>query len=874
MFDTVLVANRGEIAVRVIRTLRALGIRSVAVFSDADADALHVREADTAVRIGPAAAAESYLSAERLLAAAARTGARAVHPGYGFLAENAAFARACADAGLVFIGPPAGAIELMGDKIRAKETVRAAGVPVVPGSSGSGLSDDELAAAAREIGMPVLLKPSAGGGGKGMRLVRDAALLGEEIAAARREARGSFGDDTLLVERWVDRPRHIEIQVLADGHGNVIHLGERECSLQRRHQKIIEEAPSVLLDEATRAAMGAAAVQAARSCGYTGAGTVEFIVPGNDPSSYYFMEMNTRLQVEHPVTELITGLDLVEWQVRVAAGERLGLAQEDVTLTGHAVEARICAETARVSGDRVDFLPSAGTVLALREPAGEGVRVDSGLVEGVEVGTSYDPMLAKVIAHGPDRATALRRLRAALADTAVLGVDTNVGFLRRLLGHPAVAAGELDTGLVDRDAAALVPAEVPEEVYVAGALRAQAELFPSPAPSRNGGQAPRPPAGWVDPFSVPTGWRLGGEPAWTPHHFRVPGHTPTTVRVRGDASEAEFLLTPAGEAGSADAGTAPGVAHAPAASNGAQPTAATQTTTPAGAAQTPAAGTQPTATTRTTTPGSAAQTPTAADDTQPTATTQTTTPGGAAQTPTAADDTQPLPAGAARTTPPGAQLPASREPEGFPPATPGSAKPGPAQVTKATAPAAQAQPVGPRSAKLLPSRGPGGAAPAWGPGGAAPVWGPGGAAPVWGSGGLPPVSGRGGAGEHLTLQLDGTTRTLTVAHAPDGGVWLAHSGDVWHLVPHDPVEAALGGSGSAAHAGALTAPMPGTVTVVKAAVGDEVEAGQSLLVVEAMKMEHVIAAPHAGTVTELDVTAGSTVAMDQVLAVVAPREEA
>ncbi len=284
MFDTVLVANRGEIAVRVIRTLRELGIRSVAVFSDADAEAPHVRAADTAVRIGPAPAGESYLRVDRILEAAARTGAQAVHPGYGFLAENAAFAQACAEAGLVFLGPPASAIDLMGDKIRAKETVRAAGVPVVPGSSGSGLSDDELAAAAREIGMPVLLKPSAGGGGKGMRLVREESALAEEIAAARREARASFGDDTLLVERWIDRPRHIEIQVLADAHGNVLHLGERECSLQRRHQKIVEEAPSVLLDEGTRASMGEAAVQAARSCGYVGAGTVEFIVPGKDPS--------------------------------------------------------------------------------------------------------------------------------------------------------------------------------------------------------------------------------------------------------------------------------------------------------------------------------------------------------------------------------------------------------------------------------------------------------------------------------------------------------------------------------------------------------------------------------------------------------------
>lgn len=447
MFSTVLVANRGEIAVRVIRTLRELGVRSVAVFSDADADARHVREADTAVRIGPAPAASSYLSVERLLDAARRTGAEAVHPGYGFLAENAHFARACTDAGLTFIGPPAPAISLMGDKIRAKETVAAAGVPVVPGSSGSGLTDEQLAEAAREIGMPVLLKPSAGGGGKGMRLVREAALLTDEIAAARREARASFGDDTLLVERWIDRPRHIEIQVLADGHGRVVHLGERECSLQRRHQKIIEEAPSVLLDESTRAAMGEAAVQAARSCGYVGAGTVEFIVPGSDPASYYFMEMNTRLQVEHPVTELVTGLDLVEWQLRVAAGERLAHTQADITLTGHAIEARICAEDPARG-----FLPSGGTVLALHEPQGGGVRTDSGLSEGVPVGSTYDPMLSKVIAYGPDRATALRRLRAALAGTEVLGVPTNAGFLRRLLAHPAVVAGDLDTGLVEREA--------------------------------------------------------------------------------------------------------------------------------------------------------------------------------------------------------------------------------------------------------------------------------------------------------------------------------------------------------------------------------------------------------------------------------------
>ncbi|MGW4837798.1 ATP-binding protein [Streptomyces globisporus] len=641
MFDTVLVANRGEIAVRVIRTLREQGVRSVAVFSDADADARHVREADTAVRIGPPPAAESYLNVPALLEAARRTGAQAVHPGYGFLAENAEFAQACADAGLVFIGPPASAIALMGDKIRAKETVAAYGVPVVPGSSGSGLTDTELESAAREIGTPVLLKPSAGGGGKGMRLVRDAAVLGEEIAAARREARASFGDDTLLVERWIDRPRHIEIQVLADAHGTVIHLGERECSLQRRHQKIIEEAPSVLLDEATRAAMGEAAVQAARSCGYVGAGTVEFIVPGNDPSSYYFMEMNTRLQVEHPVTELITGLDLVEWQLRVASGEQLPYTQEEITLTGWAIEARVCAEDPSRG-----FLPSGGTVLALREPQGGGVRTDSGLSEGVPVGSLYDPMLSKVIAYGPDRATAVRKLRAALADTVILGVPTNAGFLRRLLAHPDVVAGNLDTGLVEREAEGLVPDGVPDEVYAAAAA------------VRLDALAPRPDAGgWTDPFSVPNGWRTGGVRAPLLFPLRVGGLEPVT--------------------------------------HGA----------PAGATV---------------------------------------------------------------------------------------------------------------------------------------------------------------AADRVTVELDGA-----VGHFHRSGDWLGRDGDTWHVQDHDPVEASLSGAGRSG-ADTLAAPMPGTVTVVKVAVGDEVEAGQSLLVVEAMKMEHVISAPHAGTVTELDVSAGATVAMDQVLAVVVP----
>src|SRR5215468_669226 len=413
MFDTVLVANRGEIAVRVVRTLRGLGIRSVAVFSDADEGARHVREADIAVRIGPTGpeqigagltgvgrapdpgaptsrpgslagtAADGYLSIERIVAAAAQTGAQAVHPGYGFLAENADFARACERAGLVFVGPPAAAIEAMGDKIRAKQLVSVAGVPVVPGRSEPGLTDADLVAAAAEVGFPVLLKPSAGGGGKGMRLVRDAGALAEEIAAARREARGAFGDDTLLLERYVERPRHVEIQVLADAHGTVLHLGERECSLQRRHQKIIEEAPSPLLDEAGRARMGAAAVQVARAVGYTGAGTVEFIVPADAPAQFSFLEMNTRLQVEHPVTELVTGLDLVEWQLRVAAGEPLGFGQPDVRLTGHAIEARVYAEDPARG-----FLPTGGPVLSLSEPS--RIRVDSGLAEGILVGSDYD----------------------------------------------------------------------------------------------------------------------------------------------------------------------------------------------------------------------------------------------------------------------------------------------------------------------------------------------------------------------------------------------------------------------------------------------------------------------------------------------------
>ncbi|GAA4858677.1 acetyl/propionyl/methylcrotonyl-CoA carboxylase subunit alpha [Saccharopolyspora cebuensis] len=519
-FDAVLVANRGEIAVRVVRTLRRLGLRSVAVHSDADRAARHVAEADEAVHLPG-----GYLDAGGVVEAARRTGAQAVHPGYGFLAENARFATACAEAGLVFIGPPAAAIDSMGDKIRAKATVSAAGVPVVPGRSDPGMSDEELREAALDVGLPVLLKPSAGGGGKGMRLVHDPAALPEQIASARREARSSFGDDALFVERFVATPRHVEVQVLADARGGVVHLGERECSLQRRHQKIVEEAPSPLLDDATRERIGAAAVEAARSVGYVGAGTVEFIVSADRPDEFFFMEMNTRLQVEHPVTELVIsaggrrGVDLVEQQVRIAEGAPLPWTQDELRLDGHAVEARVYAEDPARG-----FLPTGGRVLALREPA--DVRVDSGIRDGDEIGSDYDPMLAKVIAWAPTRDDALRRLDAALGDTAILGLHTNVGFLRALLGHPDVRAGRLDTGLVERELDALLDGPADEDVPVAAALE---RLL-----------AAEPAGPVVDPWERPTGWRLG-EPAWSRWRFATPDGE-TAVLLRGTAADAEVRI--------------------------------------------------------------------------------------------------------------------------------------------------------------------------------------------------------------------------------------------------------------------------------------------------------------------------------------------
>jgi acetyl-CoA/propionyl-CoA carboxylase, biotin carboxylase, biotin carboxyl carrier protein len=445
MFGTVLVANRGEIACRVIRTLRRTGIRSVAVYSDADRDALHVTLADVAVRLGPAEPRSSYLSVDAVVDAARATGADAIHPGYGFLSENPDLAKACEAAGIVFVGPGIDALAVMGDKIRAKKHVSAAGVPVIPGVALPGLASSEITAAAASVGYPLLVKPSAGGGGKGMTVVTAPADLDEALAASRRVAAAAFGDDALLLERYVAAPRHIEVQLLADGLGSVIHLGERECSLQRRHQKVVEEAPSPLLDEATRARIGAAACDVARSVGYVGAGTVEFLVSDDAPTEFFFMEMNTRLQVEHPVTELVTGLDLVEWQLRVAAGQPLTLTQDDVRLTGHAVEARVYAED-----PSRDFLPTTGTVLGLDEPSGEGVRVDTSLRQGLEIGTTYDPMLSKVVAWAPTRAEALARLDGALARTAVLGVRTNIAFLRSVLADPDVRAGRLDTGLLAR----------------------------------------------------------------------------------------------------------------------------------------------------------------------------------------------------------------------------------------------------------------------------------------------------------------------------------------------------------------------------------------------------------------------------------------
>lgn len=517
-FRTVLVANRGEIACRVIGTLRRLGVRSVAVFSDADADARHVREADVAVRLGPAPAAQSYLDVDAVVAAAVATGAEAVHPGYGFLSENPALARACERAGIAFVGPDVDALEAMADKLAAKSIVGARGVPVVPGAGEPGMSDDDLLAAAGAVGFPLLVKPSAGGGGKGMVVVRAEADLPRALASARRVAASSFGDDTLLLERLVEAPRHIEVQVLADTHGTVVHLGERECSLQRRHQKVVEEAPSPLLTAEQRARMGEAACEVARSVGYVGAGTVEFLVPAASPDEFFFIEMNTRLQVEHPVTEMVTDLDLVALQLRVAAGEPLGLAQDDVVLRGHAVEARLYAE----SPDR-GFLPATGSVLVYDDggvPSGPGtspLRLDSGISAAAVVGGHYDPMLAKAVAWGETRDEAVERLDGLLARTVVLGVETNTAFLRSLLADDDVRAGRLDTGLIDRLVASVVgPGEGPggpDWVDLVAAALFLVEQAVVARPGGGTGHSRLLAAGMAaagDPWRVGDGWRLNG----------------------------------------------------------------------------------------------------------------------------------------------------------------------------------------------------------------------------------------------------------------------------------------------------------------------------------------------------------------------------
>ncbi|HUZ30513.1 MAG TPA: acetyl-CoA carboxylase biotin carboxylase subunit [Xanthobacteraceae bacterium] len=442
-FSKILIANRGEIACRIVRTAKALGYRTVAVFSDADAGALHVRQADEAVRIGPPPVQQSYLDIDALLTAAKVAGADAVHPGYGFLSENAAFARACTEAGLVFVGPPAAAIEAMGNKARAKALMETAGIACVPGYRGSDQSDDKLLAEGRRIGFPLMVKAAAGGGGRGMRLVASGDDLSNALKRARSEAESAFGSDELILEHAVADARHIEIQVFADRYGNVVHLGERDCSIQRRHQKVIEETPSPAVSPQLRAPIGAAAVAAASAISYVGAGTVEFLLDG--AGNFYFLEMNTRLQVEHPVTEAVTGLDLVAWQLRVAAGEKLPLAQEQVQAHGHAIEARLYAED-----PYRNFLPQSGTLVDWRPGSGEGVRVDHGLQPGAVVSPFYDPMLAKVVAHGATREEARRRLILALEGTIAFGLDTNRNFLVEVLRHSSFVAGEATTAFIER----------------------------------------------------------------------------------------------------------------------------------------------------------------------------------------------------------------------------------------------------------------------------------------------------------------------------------------------------------------------------------------------------------------------------------------
>ncbi|MBT8764969.1 acetyl-CoA carboxylase biotin carboxylase subunit [Metapseudomonas boanensis] len=516
MITTLLIANRGEIACRVMRTAKALGIRTVAVHSAIDRNARHVREADIAVDLGGAKPAESYLLVDKLIAAAKTSGAQAIHPGYGFLSENAGFARAIAEAGLIFLGPPASAIDAMGSKSAAKALMEAAGVPLVPGYHGEAQDLETFRAASERIGYPVLLKAAAGGGGKGMKVVERESELAEALASAQREAQSAFGDSRMLVEKYVLKPRHVEIQVFADSHGNCLYLNERDCSIQRRHQKVVEEAPAPGLSAELRRAMGEAAVRAAQAIGYVGAGTVEFLL--DERGDFFFMEMNTRLQVEHPVTEAITGLDLVAWQIRVARGEALPITQEQVPLLGHAIEVRLYAED-----PEQDFLPASGRLALYREAAaGPGRRVDSGVAEGDEVSPFYDPMLAKLIAWGETREEARQRLLAMLDETAVGGFKTNLAFLRRVLAHPAFAAAELDTGFIGRYQEQLLPTPtaLPETFWqLAG------ETFRQSEAQRMRSDDP------YSPWSQHNGWRAG-LPSEIDQHL-IAGSERHVVRLRG-----------------------------------------------------------------------------------------------------------------------------------------------------------------------------------------------------------------------------------------------------------------------------------------------------------------------------------------------------
>ncbi|WP_413458371.1 acetyl/propionyl/methylcrotonyl-CoA carboxylase subunit alpha [Herbaspirillum huttiense] len=536
MFTKILIANRGEIACRVAATARRLGIATVAVYSDADAQAKHVAACDESVHLGPAPAKESYLCADKIIAAALATGAQAIHPGYGFLSENAGFAQACADAGLVFIGPPASAIDAMGSKSAAKALMETAAVPLVPGYHGQRQESDFLRAEADRIGYPVLLKASAGGGGKGMRVVERSEDFEAALASCKREAISSFGDDRVLVEKYLTRPRHIEIQVFADGHGHCVYLFERDCSVQRRHQKVLEEAPAPGMSCGRRAAMGEAAVAAARAVGYVGAGTVEFIA--NQDGSFYFMEMNTRLQVEHPVTEMITGLDLVEWQLRVASGEELPLKQEQLRIQGHAIEARIYAENPEKG-----FLPAIGTLTRMRSaPAVEftlaapgatqpaAVRIDAGVREGDAISPFYDPMIAKLIVWGADRDAALRNMARALAQYQVVGLATNIGFLQRLIAGQAFATADLDTGLIERHRDALFPAPAaPTADTLALATAALLQQEQRHQDSR-------------DPWAQTSGWRLNTRLQRSLHFEDDSGNSEVRIDYAGDGRQWQLQI--------------------------------------------------------------------------------------------------------------------------------------------------------------------------------------------------------------------------------------------------------------------------------------------------------------------------------------------